>query len=309
MTKKTILVVLLPAATAAFIFGGAWYFSNQVLYPSWKAPNLSVCTKNFIDEEWGPDCGNLRINKRYAFDEVTVQSENGRLSGWHVPAPSRDARRPAMFFLHGGGADRRQGYRFIEFFIKRSYDVYLFDLSEHGESEAKTGRLSLGEREYKDAIAVYDSIKKRHGTIIAMGTSMGAVSILNAVNNLPGISAIIVENPFYSPERFILETPKAAMLPRWIKSMIFRLICWRGGFEARHSPARSIKLQSIIPILFIHSKRDMVIPYQHSVELYQNYNGPKDILLTDDGLHAAILKSHKVLFFKTVDDFLSHRVR
>jgi pimeloyl-ACP methyl ester carboxylesterase len=309
MNKKLLILISIPVLFILFIFSIAWYFSGQVLYPPWKARDLSECKQNFIDEEWGPDCGNLRMNKQYAFSEVRIESENGMLSGWHVSYnANRDKRavnnESAMFFFHGGGADRRQGFRYVDFFLNRGYDVYLFDMSGHGESTSRIPEISLGEREYKDAIAAYEYLKTRYKKIIGMGTSMGGVSILNAIDRLSGIKAIIVENPFYSPERFIRETPQASSLPQWIKLIALKMIYFRGKFSAQHSPGKSIILQSKIPILFIHSKKDIIVPYQHSEELYQSYHGPKKILLTDSGLHAAIWKSHREIFERTMDEFL-----
>jgi uncharacterized protein len=142
-----------------------------------------------------------------------------------------------------------------------------------------------------------------------MGTSMGGVSILNAIDHLSGIKAIILENPMYSTERLIQEAPQTSFIPSWIKSIALKFIYFRGKFNAQHNPGKSILIQSKIPILFIHSKTDTIIPYQQSVDLYQRYRGPKKILLTESGVHCAIWNSHHEIVEKTINNFLRNLIK
>lgn len=314
MNKKILIFLSVLILIILFILTNAWYFSSQVLYPPWKTRDLSDCKQNFTDENWGPDCGNLRMNKKYFFNEINANSENGTLYGWHIPYNFNrnkqvNDKNQAIFFFHGAGYDRRQGFKYVDFFLNNGYDVYLFDISGHGESTNNDKGISLGEREFKDAIAVYEYLRIRHKKIIAMGTSMGGVSILNAIDHLPGIKGIILENPFYSTERLIKEAPQASFIPQWIKSIALKLIYFRGKFNAQHNPDKSILVQSKVPILFIHSKTDMIIPYQQSIDLYQRYRGPKKILLTESGLHCAVWNSHREIVEKTMDNFLNNFIK
>lgn len=152
--KKTLFFILVPAIPVLVLLSSLWFLSGRILYPPWKTANLTEKPPEY----WGEGYGNLRLNKKHVFNEVTVESENGRLSGWHVPYHLNCGRPAAesitaLFFLHGAGTDRRQGCRYIEYFHERGCDVYLFDFSGHGESSSETAGISLGIREHKDAAA------------------------------------------------------------------------------------------------------------------------------------------------------------
>ena len=303
MNRKILFIILLLVPGIA-VFTSLWFLSGRMLYPPWKTADLTEQPPEY----WGEENGNLRFNKKFVFNDVTVESENGRLSGWHVPYHLNRGRsavesKTALFFLHGAGTDRRQGFRYLEYFLDRGCDVYLFDLSGHGESSGAPG-ISMGIREHKDAIAIYRFLRGKYTSVIAMGTSMGATSLLIALDQLKGIDAVIAENPFYSPERFIEEIPALAPFPRWYKVLLLKMICFRGGFDDICSSAQGVASQSGIPVLFIHSKKDNLIPYRQSVDLHRIYRGPKKLLITEEGGHTVIWDSERELYEDTLDDFL-----
>jgi hypothetical protein len=66
--------VLVPVLALA----GLWAASNQLLFPSWKGAtrDLAVCPPE-LAAAWGDECGNLRITRRLAFEELPVPSLNG----------------------------------------------------------------------------------------------------------------------------------------------------------------------------------------------------------------------------------------
>jgi len=305
MKNKTIFIIAIPVLSVSVFFASLWYFSGRLLYPPWKTASLA----EEPPEYWGENYGNLRLQKKIVFSEVAVESENGRLAGWYVPyylnmGKSSALSKATVFFLHGAGADRRQGFRYLKFFLNRGYDVYLFDLSGHGESSFKTAGFSFGIREHKDAIAIFNHLKKKYASVTGMGTSTGASSLLIALDELDGIHAVIAENPFYSPDRFITEIPSITFVPKWYSRMVLQLVYFRGGFTGNRSAGEGVASQSRIPVLFIHSKKDRFIPYRQTLDLYNMYRGPKKLYITEGGGHTVIWDSEPELYENTVDSFL-----
>ncbi len=294
-----ILVVLL--------LGGLWYYTGQLLYPSWRAKDLSVCDAR-TESYWGPKCGNLRDNHSVRFEELKIRSMNGvDLSVWKVPsaANGKGPAAGAVFLVHGGGSDRREESRYISFFLARRLDVFTFDMSCHGESPCGVTGMTFGHRESRDVLSVYAYLRPQYPKIYAMGTSVGATSILIALPGMTGLSAVVAENPMFSFQRFVRETPAApSVVPGWFKTWVIRIAERRGLFDGLASAENSLKLPSNVPIFFIHSKADGLIPWKHSEDLHALYSGPKRIWITEKGEHAAVWNTNQEPYEKALTEFL-----
>ncbi len=312
--KKVVALLFIPIAAAGLIWGAVSYFAGQLLYPSWRINDLSYCEKeDYRSKKWGPSCGNARLLKQYKAVDLKVKGPDGlEAKGWYIPrSGNADVRAAgAVMFTHGGGSDRREGSRFIDFAHKRGLDFYAFDLRCHGESACKFKELSFGEREHTEVIAVYEFLRKRHsGKIVAIGTSLGAVSTLTALPKLRGIHAIVAENPFYSLSRFIAETPAAPFpLPGWFVGMVQDSVLSRGKFSGKINAATGIKGGKSVPILFMHSKNDKLIPYTHTVSLHKEYAGPKVLLITEKSSHSNMWNEDAALTRKAMADFFDKYV-
>jgi len=303
--KKRLLWLM--AISGALLAGALWYYTGQLLYPSWRAKDLSVCDER-TTLYWGKDCGNLRVSGEYKFEEMKIRSLNGTdLHGWRIPAPGLATQ--AAFLVHGGGSDRREMVRYIHLFQKRGADVYLFDLSCHGESPCAVPGLTFGHRESRDIQSIYAHIlnNKNYQRVYAMATSVGATSVLTALPVMQKLTAVIAENPMYSFQRFVFETPAApSFLPVWFKTMVVQITCRRGRFDGAASPGNSLSMPSNVPVFFLHSKNDDLIPWQHSVDLNALYTGPKTLWLSDKGRHAAIWNADKPDYEARITKFLDN---
>ncbi|MEW5855397.1 MAG: alpha/beta hydrolase, partial [Myxococcota bacterium] len=141
-------VITLPVLVIVLFGGGAWAASNQLLFPVWRgvSKDLSRCEPETA-KYWGESCGNLRETRAFQFTEVRIPSMNGYdLPGWLVgtAANGMGPAQGAIMLVHGGGADRREGTRFVRFFLARSLDVLTFDLGCHGEAPCPVPGLTYG---------------------------------------------------------------------------------------------------------------------------------------------------------------------
>ena len=59
-----------------------------------------------------------------------------------------------------------------------------------------------------------------------------------------------------------------------------------------------------VPILFIHSKEDQVVPFQQSQDLANIYNGPSEVWLLEKGGHGAARETDPNEYEKRVAEFL-----
>jgi alpha-beta hydrolase superfamily lysophospholipase len=315
--KLALLLLALSGVALLLIGAGIFYFSNGLMRPAWQESGISRC-EGYRRDTFGPSCGNLAENKLWRYVDVKLETPRGyALPGWYVPAAANHGAdralnidvnqapraRTGVFYAHGGGSDRREGYRYLEYLIGRGFDVYLFDYSCHGEAPCAVPGLSFGEREHRDIVDILHHLKSRHARVFAMGTSMGAASLLTALPVAEPIDAVVVENPLYSFERLALETGAApSFLPLWFRRLTVALTLRRAHFSGEVSAGNAMRrFSSKMPIVFLHSKADTLVPYTHSVDLHGAYQGPKHLELFETGRHARLWLAHHERFAQLLD--------
>ncbi|AOP36414.1 dipeptidyl aminopeptidase [Leptospira tipperaryensis] len=295
-----------------FLSVGIWSASNQLLFPVWKGvtKDLSVCTEE-TEKYWGKGCGNLRLTQEFRFEEVKIPSINGyELPGWLIRVSENQfGRAPGVILLvHGGGSDRREETKLIRFFLNQKLDVLTFDLGCHGEAPCPISGLTYGHRESRDVLSSYLFLTDRYSKVYAMGSSVGAASILIALPSMPKLRAVIAENPMLSFEKLILDSPASPdLIPNWFIRLLIRLTMFRGEFDGLLSPLHSLRIEKTIPIYFIHSKEDNVVPYMHTKELTNVYKGPKTFWLSEKGNHGTIWDADPIEYEKRLRDFLNQK--
>lgn len=298
-----LLAAILMAATLLMA-------SGQILAPSFNGLNkdLAYCTDQAKDL-WGDSCGNLRQSKRYAFEETTINVPGGNyeLPGWLVTTKANDMgeSRAAILLVHSGGSDRREDTKHIPLFLSQGMDVLTFDLSCHGEAPCPGQGLTYGYRESRDVIAAYESLRERRTAVYVMGSSMGATSVLAALPELKDAAGVIVENSMYSFERLIKDAPEAKSMPGLMSDALIKLTMWRGGFDDSRTPARSLQAVDSVPILFIHSKTDAIVPYGQTQKLADLYKGPKTVWLAEQGKHSEIWNTNKAEYEQQILTFMN----
>ena len=289
--------------------GGLWFASSQLLSPSFRgvSKDLSVCTPE-TEQYFGKNCGNLRENHAFEFSEVNkIRAANGYdLRGWLVRAVDngQGSARGAIMLVHAGGSDRREDTRHIQFYLSQKLDVLTFDLSCHGEAPCPTAGMTYGSRESRDVLSAYTYLTGTYDTVYAMGSSVGASSILIAMPEMPKLKGVIAENAMTNFTRLISEAPEAQSMPRLFSSMLIKLAMLRGHFDASVSPEHSLTLAGTTPVFFIHSKADKIVSYKQSEDLAHIYRGPSTVWFPATGEHAAVWDTNRAEYEKRVSAFL-----
>jgi pimeloyl-ACP methyl ester carboxylesterase len=289
--------------------GGLWSSSNQLLFPSWRGAtkDLSVCGPE-LARYWGEGCGNLRTTHEFRFSEAKVPSLNGYdLPGWLIGAAdnSMGPAEGAIMLIHGGGSDRRELTRHVRFYLRRHLDVLTLDLGCHGEAPCPVPGLTYGQRESHDVLSAYLFLTSRYDKVLAMGSSVGAASLLVALPEMPKLKGVIAENPLASFEKLIVESPAARSIPGWFTQLLIKLTMLRGRFDGLMSPERSVRFTKTTPVFFIHSMRDSVVSAQQTRSLADAYAGPKTAWFPDKGDHGAIWDADHADYEQRLTTFLN----
>lgn len=219
---------------------------------------------------------------------VTITSRDGlKLQGRFLP---NEADRGTIILCHGyrsnalndmsGGAS---------FYYSLGFNLLFIDQRSHQASEGRF--ITFGTLERYDLSLWVDWVLSRQGEdepICLAGLSMGAATVLMGlgVEHRENIKCAVADCGFTTPWKILTKVAKSDYhLPFGFFGYGINAMCKSiAHFDLKTSSVEAIS-KSNVPILFIHGTGDNFIPYQMTVEMYQGYQGPKDLLLVEGADH------------------------
>lgn len=197
-----------------------------------------------------------------AYEDVRLTNRLGTsIHGWWVP---HDKARLTLLFSHGNGGNISHRLESLRIFHDLGLSVLIYDYSGYGQSDGEPGE----EATRADARAAWDWLVHEQridpGSVILFGRSLGGgvAAELGARLTEEGIApaGMILESTFTS-----VPDMGAYMYP-WLP--VRRLA--RFHYDS-HNEIQTV----VLPILFLHSRDDDVVPYASGRSLYEAYAGPK----------------------------------
>ncbi len=186
-------------------------------------------------------------------------SDNVRLHGWLVPAPSSPA---LLLFCHGNAGNI--SHRVDN--IRRLYDiglsVLIFDYRGYGHSGGRITEAGF----YLDAEAAYDLARKRADAsglkLVIFGRSLGGIAAVHLAASR-SCDGVILESTFthmaaMAREHFPLPVPESLLR------------------DKLNSLDRIDRVTA--PVLFFHGDCDDIVPFRLGQELYQATKAPKEFV-------------------------------
>ena len=232
------------------------------------------------------------------------------LRGWYCPTP---AHRRLIVLVHGMGGSRDEMASLGHDIHRRGYDVLLFDLRGHGQSDPS--RLFMGRRERGDVRAVLRWAVEERGyspdRIGWLGYSMGASTLLMEAAQNGDIRAAVLDSPFGDlPELLGAELTRHSHLPAWFNPGI--LLAARLAFGVRTDdlvPLRSALKWGTRPLLLIHGEADSIVPVDQARRIARAI-GPTCQAVTLPGVeHVGAYVTDPARYVAAVDRFFNRALR
>lgn len=239
---KTFLAIILVLAA----FPALWLLLRKFEQHQMYAP-LRELEATPADAGWGYEDVHLTADDRI------------RIHGWWVPV---ERNRGTVLFCHGNAGNISHRLESIAVFRRLGMNVLIFDYRGYGLSEGSPDE----EGTYRDAEAAYRYLREERAIpaeeIIIFGRSLGGAVAIELARRAQA-AGLICEATFTSAVemgKLIFPSLPVGLLVRNKYDSISKV----GGLE--------------LPVLFIHSPEDDLVPYEHGLALFQAAAEPKEFL-------------------------------
>jgi pimeloyl-ACP methyl ester carboxylesterase len=183
----------------------------------------------------------------FPFDELVIEVEPGvRINA--ILARSKETR-GLVFYNHGNAGNLDSWGCICTPFLRRGYDVLVYDYRGYGKS---TGKIRNEKDLVQDALFVFGKVRAsyRGKTLVFYGRSLGS-----------GVAAAMAD--VYQPDALFLETPYSTF-PKLVRGYY--------PFVPAFLVKYVLSTEKVIPglrcpVFIIHGTADEVIPFQHSRDL------------------------------------------
>ncbi|MCI0555406.1 MAG: prolyl oligopeptidase family serine peptidase [Anaerolineae bacterium] len=201
----------------------------------------------------------------------TSRQQGLNLTGWFVPSESTA---PVIILTHGiNGCKCSPRILTIAGMLHRSgFNVLMYDMREHGESDIEDGRAAIGNEEYQDLLGAWDWLVNEKlfdpNRIGVFGESLGAGTTLIAFGQEPRLAAAFVDSPYSDLPQIIDEELARNNYPLFLAPggiFMARLVA-RDDLVA-FSPKDAINNDAGRPIYIVHGTGDTRIDVRHTRQL------------------------------------------
>jgi len=199
-------------------------------------------------------------------EEVFIQTKDGeRINGIYYPG----SRPELVLYFHGNAGDLSNWQYVSQDFVRAGYHFFIIDYRGYGKSTGRIAESGL----YNDARAAYNYVTATKGfspeQVIIYGRSIGTGIAIDLAGKVSS-RGLILESPFTGLKN----------LARQKFSLILPSLILRFDFN------NLAKINSVkSPVLFLHGSNDTLIPPSHSQQLFDSFDGKKEIVIVADGSH------------------------
>jgi fermentation-respiration switch protein FrsA (DUF1100 family) len=212
-------------------------FQRSVLFPrQFTQPNGSVRSEVDGLEEWW------------------IESDQGQVEAWFLPAATGEGPRPAVIFAHGNAELIELWPHAMAEYRDAGYHVLLPEYRGYGRSAGSPSEARITQ----DFVAFYDRLiaddRVDSRQVIFHGRSLGG-GALGQLAALRAPAAMILQSTFTS----VSDIAAQFMVP--------------SIFVADRFDTLSVVETLDIPVLLMHGRRDTVVPYEHALRMNREVEG------------------------------------
>lgn len=293
------MILLLFLIIVITFIGLVLYFSRQVIYPQ-VLTHQHVRTHELEKNLYDPT-----MFDAYSVEDVELTSYFGyTLRGKLILQEQTDK---FTILCHGITSNYEDMYKYSKLFLDRGYSILMYDQRNHGLSDRNF--TSLGFFEKKDAKKCVDYLMKRFNEpkVGVFGVSMGAATVMQLATIDDRLIFCIEDCGYSDAERLLkyraLEDHNALIAQLLKPSDFYTKLFYK--FSYRDASVIHTINKIKCPVLFIHGQEDDYVPYYMVNELFEAFNGEKQLLVIEEARHANSINTDKEKYTDGVNHFMN----
>ncbi|MBL9077986.1 MAG: alpha/beta fold hydrolase [Planctomycetes bacterium] len=203
-------------------------------------------------------------------EEVWFASGDGtRLHGWFLPAQGEP--KGTVLHVHGNAQNLTSHLGFVDWLPARGFAVFAFDYRGYGASAGSPSRQGV----FEDACAALDHVLARPDVdpkrVVVFGQSLGGAIATAALGErgTHGVRGVAVDSTFGS----YVAMGNAALGGGALTWPLAWLL-----LSDAHAPEDSVAAIAPVPMLFLHSTHDPVVPLAEGRRLFEAAREPKEFV-------------------------------
>jgi len=218
------------------------------------------------------------------YEKVALTTkDNIKLAAWYIKVPKPKA---VIILLHGRSLTKSGKSMMLPLasdLYLNNYSTFLLDMRGYGESEGE--KILFGTKEWQDALAVYEYIRKENEKIKIgfLGVSLGGVVGLITAGKKQVGNFVIASTPFVSHfSLFSFQVFKENVFPKFLfRWALYVAALIELGFGIFEYNASFFIGKIKVPVFLISAKKDKVVNPKDAWELYEKSNKPNDFWEAD----------------------------
>lgn len=259
----------------------------------------------------------VKYNLKYENISFNSQLDGINLKGWWIPAQNNNVlinSKKTVIFGHGYRETRDlskiHGLALAKRLAKEGYNVMLFDFRNSGQSGGKVTSVGLFETYDMLSAIQYAKESKNSSNISLVGWSMGAAVSIMAGTESKDVTNIVADSSFSDLSSYLKVNlhvwSNLPNVPFTTEIMSTLPVVERLNPE-KVSPEEAVKNLGNRKLLLIHSRADKSIPYENSIQIYNNVPNKKNVelWLTDKADHIQSYLFYKTKYEDKIIKFLS----
>lgn len=217
-------------------------------------------------------------------ENISLPVESDTITAVVLKPESKSIKKTIIFF-HGAGGNMSTYQYITKPLVENGFQVVMVDVRGYGKSTGKPTHLNVAE----DGQKMFDYLLTRkdiqNTKIYLYGASLGSqVSTHLAKDNQAKISGLILDGGMSS------FTDIAIRFKPEMKDIIEKYV------TSPYSAKEDVKSLNGLPKLFLYSKGDSTVPFEHGQTIYNNAPEPKQFIeFSGEHLEAMVVDQEKIV--------------
>ncbi len=225
----------------------------------------------------------LDMDHKSIQEKVFIPNINRKIMDYHYGTASKK-----ILLVHGWSGRGTQLFKIADELLKYGYSTLSFDAPAHGKS---SGSYTL----MPQFIEVILELEKKFGSFYgAIGHSLGAMSLLNAVNKGLKLNRLIIIGSGDIIKDIIDDFIEKLTMKPEIGLLLQEYLEKKSGLEMNNFSSYKVAQSILIPVLIIHDQNDDEVPVKCAIHIHK-YLKQSTLLITQNLGHRKILGDKKVI--------------